>query len=107
MVGGGWESGAKGAGGGEAMREHPYSAPHGVRYSGGRAKKKAHLELPHKSQEDCVRRVASKISPYYEVDESIFGLSFTQLHGVATALSNQPKIRLKCKVGWPKQHDMT
>ena len=71
-------------------REHP----HGVRYSGDRAKK-ADLDLPCKSQEECAPRRASKVSPYYEVDESIFGLSVTQLHGFATVLSNQPKIQSK------------
>ena len=43
-------------------------------------KKLAHLEFPHKGQEECVPRGVSKVSPYFEVDESIFGLSFTQLH---------------------------
>ena len=70
-------------------------------------KKLADLDLPHKSQEECAPRGVSKVSPYFEVDESIFSLSFTKLHGFVTVLSNQPKIRSKYKVGWVKQHDMT
>ena len=37
-------------------------------------KKLADLDLPHKSQEECVPRGARKVYPYFEVDESIFGL---------------------------------
>ena len=42
---------------------------------------------------DLDPRGVSKVSPYFEVEESILGLSFTQLRGFATILSNQPKIR--------------
>ena len=45
--------------------------------------KLAHLELPHKSQEGV-----SKVPPSFEVDESIFGLGFTQFYGFANVLSN-------------------
>ena len=43
---------------------------------------------PHKSQEECVPKGVSKVSPCFEVNESIFGLGFTQIHGFATILTN-------------------
>ena len=43
-------------------------------------KKLADLDLPHKSQEECVPRGVSKVSPSFEVEESLFGLSVAQLH---------------------------
>ena len=39
-------------------------------------KKLADLDLPHKSQDESVPRGVSEVSPYFDIDESIFGLSF-------------------------------
>ena len=39
--------------------------------------KKQALNLPYKKQEECVPRGVSKVFPYFEVDEYIFGLGFT------------------------------
>ena len=65
-------------------------------------KKMADLDLPHRSQEECVPRGVGKVSPYFEVDGSIFGLGFTHLHDLATVLSNQPKIRPKLALRAPR-----
>ena len=41
--------------------------------------------------ERSVPRGVSKVSPYSESAESIFGFGFLQFHGFTTELSNQPK----------------
>ena len=53
--------------------------------------KKAYLHLPQNSQEDCVPRGVSKVYPYFQGAEYIFGLGFTQTHGFARVLCDQPK----------------
>ena len=40
---------------------------------------------PHKSREECIPRGVNKVSPYCEVDESVFGLGFTQFRGFTSS----------------------
>ena len=40
----------------------------------------------------CLKGGRQKVSPYFEVAESMFGLGFTQFHGFTSVLNDQPKI---------------
>ena len=52
---------------------------------------------PNKSQEECVPRGVSKVSPFFQVAEPILslghGLGFTRFHGFTRGLSHHPKMR--------------
>ena len=53
---------------------------HGVRFLLTTQKNRP-IYAPHKSQEECVPRGLSKVSHYFEVDETIVGLGYTQSCG--------------------------
>ena len=74
--------------------------PHSVRYFVGYTKNRDVYTSFHKSQEECVpKKGVSKVSPYFEVHESIFGLGSTQFHGFTRVLPFYSDLVLEIAIG--------
>ena len=70
---------------------HLHSTQHSVRCFVDDMKNRSIHTFSHKSQEEHVPRGVSKVSPWFEFAESIFGPGLTQFHGFTRVLSDQPK----------------